>query len=345
MSARDPKRTNVANVVLSADIRHSPGGVSRNEGCELGRHSFRLDASNFNDFRPLLCSIRNELSELNRRHRHGQTPKSRSYVVILGSAIAALISLLNLPMISLRVVLGFGAAGRERFDERCGAANSSEILAMSVFSSEPRLRDSRIWPRAGDDWYVEPEWTSHRLFDVETFTGAVHDPACGMGRIVEAARAHRLEATGADLVDRGFGYPVADFLQSHWKSRKQTVSTFDNIVTNPPFDVARAFAEHAVALARRQAAILFPTARLNAARWLAGLPLIRVWLLTPRPSMPPGETILRGERAAGGKTDFAWLVFHRGHAGAPTIGWLRRDGGGAPMKADYPGHSAAAHRV
>jgi hypothetical protein len=72
--------------------------------------------------------------------------------------------------------------------------------------------------------------------------------------------------------------------------------------------------------------MIFPTARLNAARWLHGTPLQRVWLLTPRPSMPPGETILRGERPGGGKTDFCWLVWDRGYVGAASIDWLHRDG-------------------
>jgi hypothetical protein len=76
---------------------------------------------------------------------------------------------------------------------------------------------------------------------------------------------------------------------------------------------------------------VFPTARLNAGRWLTDTPLRRIWLLTPRPSMPPGETILRGGRAAGGKTDFCWLLFDQGFKfeqctkGEPTIGWLHRD--------------------
>ena len=42
----------------------------------------------------------------------------------------------------------------------------------------------------------------------------------------------------------------------------------DNIVTNPPFALARQFVDHALELARRKIAILFPIARLNAARWL-----------------------------------------------------------------------------
>ena len=89
--------------------------------------------------------------------------------------------------------------------------------------------------------------------------------------------------------------------------------------------LARQFVDHALELAKRKIAILFPIARLNAARWLEDTSFRQLWLLTPRPSMPPGEVILRGEKPGGGKTDFAWLVFEQGYAGEPAIGWLRRD--------------------
>jgi hypothetical protein len=96
-------------------------------------------------------------------------------------------------------------------------------------------------------------------------------------------------------------------------------------VTNPPFALARQFVDHALELARRKIPILFPIARLNAARWLEDTSFRQLWLLTPRPSMPPGEVILRGEKPGGGKTDFAWLVFEQGYTGEPAIGWLRRE--------------------
>ena len=83
-----------------------------------------------------------------------------------------------------------------------------------VDAIDPRPRASHIWPRNTADWYIEPEWCSSRLFDVELFVGSIYDPACGSGRIVAAARAHSHRATGADIVDRGFGFPVLDFEQS-----------------------------------------------------------------------------------------------------------------------------------
>jgi hypothetical protein len=67
---------------------------------------------------------------------------------------------------------------------------------------------------------------------------------------------------------------------------------------------------------------LFPIARVNAAwRWLEPLPLARLYLLTPRPSVPPVTAKVIG----GGRVDFCWLVLNRAHVGPPTWGWLHRD--------------------
>ena len=112
-----------------------------------------------------------------------------------------------------------------------------------------------------------------------------------------------MPATGADIVDRSFGFMVQDFAFA--------TEPVDNVVTDPPFALARQFVDHALELTRRRIAILFSIARLNAARWLEDTPFRQLWLLTPRPSMPPGEVILRGEKPGGGKTDFAWLVFEQ----------------------------------
>jgi hypothetical protein len=185
-----------------------------------------------------------------------------------------------------------------------------------------RPRRSHIFDRDRDDFYSEPEWCSRRLFEVEEFRGLIWDPACGLGTIPRSARAARLSNFASDLVDRGYG-DCRDFLTAP----APTIAGLFNVVCNPPFALAAEFVERAIVLGAAKVAIIFPTPRLNAAHWLEALPLARIWLLTPRPSMPPGEMIARGEKPGGGKTDFAWLVFDRAHNGPPTLGWLYRDGG------------------
>jgi hypothetical protein len=176
------------------------------------------------------------------------------------------------------------------------------------------------WQREAHEHYVEPAWCSKRLFEEEGFEGAIYDPCCGFGTIVKEALKHGLVAHGSDLVDRGWDSTRTphDFLTS-------PIESHQNIVCNPPFNIAAEFAATALARAERKVAMIFPTARLNAAHWLRETPLARVWLMTPRPSMPPGHTITAGEKPGGGKMDFCWLVFNKGRVGPASLQWLRRD--------------------
>lgn len=182
---------------------------------------------------------------------------------------------------------------------------------------------SHIWEREDNEHYVEPSWTSARLFQEEEFTGGIWDPCCGFGTIPrEASLAGFAHVFATDLVDRG--YTGLDRAVSFFEF-DYPCSFFTNIVCNPPFNIAKEFALHALTLADKVAMII-PTPRLNAARWLHDTPLKTVWLMTPRPSMPPGYVIAAGEKPGGGKTDYCWLVWERGFKGTPEMKWLRRDG-------------------
>jgi len=181
--------------------------------------------------------------------------------------------------------------------------------------------NAKAFKRAKDEWYVDEAWCSERLFAEEKFEGVIYDPCCGMGRIPLSAMKAGLKARGSDKIYRGWDSTPQDFLQHRTKH--------DNLVFNPPFDIAPEFALHALGLARRKVAMIFPTARLNAAHWIQGTPLLRTWLMTPRPSMLPGRLIKAGQKPGGGKSDYCWLVWEHGYHGTPEIRWLRRDGGQA----------------
>jgi hypothetical protein len=136
---------------------------------------------------------------------------------------------------------------------------------------------------------------------------------------VQSALKRNLNAYGNDIVDRGFNAATApaDFFKH--------TDTHANIVSNPPFDRFMDFAQHALDRAHKKVALIMPTARLNAARWLVATPLRRIWLLTPRPSMPPGHVITAGGKVGGGKSDYAWLVFEHGYDGEPELHWMHRN--------------------
>ncbi len=186
--------------------------------------------------------------------------------------------------------------------------------------TKPRRKNSHIWDRDPHDWYLEPHWVSQRLFDVERFGPVILDPCTGTGRIADAAKAAGYRVMTADLIDRGYpGCKIQDFL-----TRKSAPAS---VVGNPPFGIIKDFARHAFAIGADKVAMIFVVPHLNAAKtWLRELQLRRVWLLTPRPSMPTGDHVLSGGKVGGDQRDFCWIVLERGYRGEPVIRWLHRDG-------------------
>jgi hypothetical protein len=182
-------------------------------------------------------------------------------------------------------------------------------------------RDLKVYDRDDADWYVEPTWAVEALLRAEPFEGLTLDPACGCGTIPKAFKAHGLRACGSDLRDRGFG-PVADFLGPEF------VLPIDNIVTNPPYNLAEKFIRRALMIATSKVSVLvqqqFPFSQGRFALF-RDCPIARLYFLSNRPSMPPGRAIEAGTvTVGGGKVDYLWMVFEHGHQGAPTAHWLKR---------------------
>jgi hypothetical protein len=181
-------------------------------------------------------------------------------------------------------------------------------------------RDLKVWDRDDADWYVEPSWAVDALIMATSFEGRTLDPACGCGTIPKTFQARGLRAFGSDLRDRGFGV-VSDFLGPEF------ALPVDNIVTNPPYNLAEKFIRRALKIATNKVAVLvqqqFPFSQGRHALFTE-CPIARLYFLSNRPSMPPGKAIAAGTKIGGGKVDYLWMVFEHGHSGAPTAHWLRR---------------------
>lgn len=93
------------------------------------------------------------------------------------------------------------------------------------------------------DAYFTPHWVTELLCEVEPFRDTIWEPACGAGHMVDALfGATESVITASDIYDHGKGYSVKDFLQP-WCN---TLHTNADIVTNPPFNLAQKFIEHAL---------------------------------------------------------------------------------------------------
>jgi len=200
------------------------------------------------------------------------------------------------------------------------------------------MPDRSGYDREANDWYVEEAWAVHLLVEYMQWakiTVHIHDPCCGMGTIPMACRAHGIKATGSDLIDRGFGEAHgerADFMAE--KFDPSIMSGANIIASNPPFILADDFIRFALAQEKISTiCVLLPAGWGHAAgtdkartrhKWLRSLPLALELKIGPRPSMPPGKLILKGIRPGGGKGDFSWWIFRRGHKGLPQSDWLTR---------------------
>lgn len=168
---------------------------------------------------------------------------------------------------------------------------------------------------AGPDFFPTPAWATHALIDNETFDGEIWECACGdgvMARVLEEA-GHRVRAT--DLYPRGYGKPGVDFL----KSRQAA----DNIITNPPYNVAEAFVGQGLKLARRKFALLLRLAFLEGANRANTIflrnPPSRVWVFSERITF-----YMKGaERSGSGTTAYAWFVWDKTAPNGTALNWLK----------------------
>jgi hypothetical protein len=167
----------------------------------------------------------------------------------------------------------------------------------------------------GPDFFPTPAWATQALVENERFDGAIWECACGdgaMARVLEEA-GYKVRAT--DLYGRGYGETGVDFLKS---TRK-----VDNIVTNPPYNVAEAFVAQGLKLARHKFALLLRLAFLEGANRANTIflkhPPSRVWIFSERITF-----YMKGaERAGSGTTAYAWFVWDK-HAQGPTeLKWFK----------------------
>lgn len=192
-------------------------------------------------------------------------------------------------------------------------------------------KKAHVWERDGLDWYQEPPSATAQLLSAETFSGQILDPSAGAGNIVTTLRAAGLSAWGTDVAMRvppgtDWHLGLHDFLDD-----AKPWPAWANIVMNPPFYRAKgaeAFVRKALKVAEKKVCAFLDVKFLAGDGRANGLfsehPPARVWIITPRPSCPPGEYLLAGNKAGGGTADWCWIVWDKQASGPTALGWLRR---------------------
>ena len=104
--------------------------------------------------------------------------------------------------------------------------------------------------RAVGDFYPTPSFVLFPILEKEKFEGTILEPCCGEGHISKELLSKGFDVTSRDLFDRGYGETGIDFLFI------PQPKTFDNIITNPPYNLALEFAQTSLIVARKKIALL-----------------------------------------------------------------------------------------
>jgi hypothetical protein len=178
------------------------------------------------------------------------------------------------------------------------------------------ISNRRLVVNEGPDFYPTPEWGTLALLKNEMLYGNILEPCCGDGSMSKVLEKTGLKVISSDLYDRGYGFQKDIF---------DITETYDNIITNPPYNIALEVILKSLSIVKYKAAFLVRTAFLESSSRFEKLydknPPNRVYVFSERLSMYPKGYEVQG----GGTTSYSWFVWDKeeyGSSGTQLI-WIK----------------------
>lgn len=195
--------------------------------------------------------------------------------------------------------------------------NNSTDTARKISGDNSRLG------RSIGDFYPTPPEATLALLQNENFIGNIWEPACGRGDISDVLINHGYSVKSSDIMDYGYGETGIDFLNEN-SLFHYSFCEADNIITNPPFEIALEFVLQAKKFARHKVAMFLKTAFLEGSKRHdmfqdTKFPLKCIYQFSRRVNFG----IHAGTHKNGGMIPFAWFVWDKEHIGKPYISWIK----------------------
>lgn len=176
----------------------------------------------------------------------------------------------------------------------------------------------RIVTKEQDDLYPTPSWATQALLELESFEGEIWEPACGDGSMSEVLKTTNT-VVSTDLYDHGY----SDLSEQLNFVEDQPDRRADNVVTNPPYNVADRFVFRGLQAARRKVAYLLRLAYLEGQERheliYSQTPPNRVYVFSERITFYKKGATKKGS----GTTAYAWFVWDVEHPATTTeIKWI-----------------------
>lgn len=182
----------------------------------------------------------------------------------------------------------------------------------------------RAEPSDSLDDFPTPPWATRALVEHvipgrdRAASFSVLEPACGRGHMSQALGEYFGTVTSSDIHNYGFsGARLADFMKPRY-----TASSFDWVITNPPFRLAEDFVNRAMPIARKGVAMLVRTVFLESVgryeRIFSVSPPAVVAQFSERVPMVKG----RVDKKASTATGYAWVVWTQPRSEFPRLAWI-----------------------
>ena len=177
--------------------------------------------------------------------------------------------------------------------------------------------------REVNDYYATPPSAVEMLLELENFSKSIMEPACGQGHIAEVLKSHGYTVCATDLVNRGYGVWGVDFFNIN-------EPTDMDIITNPPYSMAKEFVEHAMEIVmdgHKVAMFLKLTFLEGQGRreLFKKYPPKIVYVSTSRIGCAKNGEFKKdknGNLKADSAVAYCWYVWQKGFNGAPTLKWF-----------------------
>lgn len=178
--------------------------------------------------------------------------------------------------------------------------------------------------RIANDYYATPPETTKAILDKVELTGSILEPACGEGHISNVLKEYypNSDIVSTDLIERGYAYGVGgiDFLNHDFNEK------YDNVITNPPFKLAKEFIEKALSISNDKV-IMFAKIQLlegvSRKDMFKNTPLKYVYVFSKRQNpFRNGSPVDENGKRWASTMCFAWYVWEHGYEGEPVIRWI-----------------------
>jgi len=170
--------------------------------------------------------------------------------------------------------------------------------------------------RETNDYYATDPNTINALLAVEEFDINIWEPACGEGHLSKRLIELGKTVISTDLIDRGYGIPNSDFINS------PCAAGGADIITNPPYKYAQEFVERSIELTKNKVAMFLKLTFLEGQKrkkMFAKYPPQTVYVFSQRQKCAiNGDFENTGSSAAA----YAWFVWVRGYSGPTQIKWI-----------------------